>query len=78
VLTVFEKVAKFAPMLEIVRDPKGFVMAAELSRTELTCWAWMLVCTVRLLVVTAFEAVRLRVLILGTVIGAEKRRSYDR
>ena len=78
VVTAFEKLAVFAAIVEIVKDPKGFVMAVELRRREVSSWAWMVVYTVRLLVVTAFEAVRLTVLILGTVIGAEKRRSLVR
>ena len=35
--TELEKVAVFARMDEIVREPAGFVMAAELSRNDVTC-----------------------------------------
>ena len=34
VLTVFEKLAEFARMLEIVSVPFGFVIAAELRRND--------------------------------------------
>jgi hypothetical protein len=34
VVTVFEKLAEFAVILEIVRVPFGFVIAAELRRRD--------------------------------------------
>lgn len=41
VLMLLEKVAVLATMLDIVKKPLGLVIAAELKRMELTCWAWI-------------------------------------
>jgi hypothetical protein len=78
VLTTFENVALFAAILEMLKEPAGFVITVELSSIELTCVPCMLVNTVKLLVVTALEAVIFCVLIPGSVIGSEKRRSFAR
>jgi hypothetical protein len=78
VVSEFEKVAELAAILEIVREPKGFVIAVELRLMKGTCWAWMLVNTLRLLVWTPFDAVIFCVLTLGAEMGAEKRRSWPR
>ena len=75
VLSVFAIFTVFAVILERERVPPGFVMTAELSRKDDTCVASIELYTVRLLVVIAFEAVMFCVLIPGTVIGSEKRRS---
>jgi hypothetical protein len=39
VLIALENVAVLARILDIVKRPLGFVMAAELKRMELTSWA---------------------------------------
>ena len=75
---MLENVAVFAAILDIVREPAGFVIAVELSSIELTCVPCMLVKTVRLLVVIPLDAVMFCVLIPGSAIGDEKRRSLVR
>ena len=75
---VLENVAVFATILEIVNDPAAFVIMAEPSVNVCACVALIALWTVRLLVVIAFDAVRLSVLIPGKVIVSEKRRSAPR
>jgi len=76
--TIFENVAVRALMLETVMDPLGFTIAVELRRNCDACGAVIDVITVRLLVTMPFDAARFRVLIPGTVIASEKRRSAVR
>jgi hypothetical protein len=73
-----EKAATLAERLDIVRDPAGFVIIVEPRVKDVAVGALIVVYTVRLLVTTEFEAFTLRVLMLGTVIESEKRRSFPR
>ena len=68
----------FAVILDIVRDPSEFVMAADPSSNVVRVGARIVSWTVRLLVRIPFEAVIFKLLILGTDIASEKRRSLPR
>ena len=75
--TTLEKVAVYVSILEMVMDPAGFVIAVELRRSCDACCALIVAYTVRVLVAIELDAVRFSVLIPGTVIASEKRRSLD-
>ena len=62
-------------MLEILSVPSGFTMEAELRIKLDTYVASIVLYTVKLLVFMEFEAVISIVLIPGSVIGSEKRKS---
>jgi hypothetical protein len=76
--TILEKFALPPVILEIVSDPCGFRMAVELNTIEDRRVASIVLYTIRLLVVTAFDAVIFCVLTPGTAIPSEKRRLLPR
>jgi hypothetical protein len=72
---VLENVAVFAAIDEIVIDPLGFVMAVEESVSRDAVGATIEPVTLRVLAATVLEAASIDVLMAGTVIPSEKRRS---
>ena len=78
VVILLVKFAVFAAILEMSKEPAGFRICAELRTKDDACVAMRLLKMVRLLVLTAFDAWTLAVLMLGVVMGAEKRMSLVR
>jgi hypothetical protein len=76
--TLLENVAVFPTILLMLRLPFGLLIAVELRVNRVALLAVIVLYTVRLSVLILFEAVRLRVLMPGTVTVSENRRSFPR
>ena len=73
-----ENVAVLATILDIVNGPPGLVIIVLPSDMKDTSGPWIVLDTVRLLVVMPLEAVIFCVFIPGSVMASEKRRSEPR